>query len=40
MSKEELDKAAMPPPQTFRRQIKKKKDLSTALGIKKKPALV
>lgn len=31
--------AEMPPP-TFKRQVKKKKDFSAALGIKKKPALV
>jgi hypothetical protein len=32
----------MPPPAkpTFQRQVKKKKDFSAALGIKKKPALV
>ncbi|KAF2483297.1 CWC16 protein [Neohortaea acidophila] len=38
------DKLAMPPPPvpapTFQRQVKKKKDFSAALGIKKKPALV
>lgn len=38
------DKAAMPPPPTpaptFQRQVKKKKDFSAALGIKKKPSLV
>ena len=38
------DKAAMPPPPvpapTFQRQIKKKKDFSAALGIKKKASLV
>ena len=39
-SKEEQDKAAMAPPQTFKRQAKKKKDFGAALGIKKKPALV
>ena len=35
-------KAAMPPPPapTFQRQVKKKKDFSAALGIKKKPALL
>ncbi|MCJ1443336.1 MAG: hypothetical protein MMC23_003834 [Stictis urceolatum] len=31
---------AMPPPPTLQRGIKRKKDLSAALGIKKKPALV
>ena len=31
--------ASMPPPE-FKRAVKKKKDLSAALGIKKKPALV
>lgn len=40
----EEDKLAMPPPPvpapTFQRQVKKKKDFSAALGIKKKPALV
>ena len=43
-SKAAEDKAAMPPPSapapTFQRQVKKKKDFSAALGIKKKPALV
>jgi hypothetical protein len=38
------DKAAMPPPAApnaaFRRQPKKKKDFTSALGIKKKPSLV
>ena len=38
------DKAAMPPPPvpapTFQRQVKKKKDFSAALGIKKKASLV
>lgn len=38
------EKAAMPPPPapapTFQRQVKKKKDFSAALGIKKKPCLV
>ena len=36
------DRIAMPPPAvpTFQRQVKKKKDFSAALGIKKKPALV
>jgi hypothetical protein len=36
------DSIAMPPPAkpTFQRQVKKKKDFSAALGIKKKPALV
>lgn len=38
------DRAAMPPPPvpapTFQRQVKKKKDFSAALGIKKKPSLV
>jgi hypothetical protein len=38
------DKAAMPTPHvpapTFHRQVKKKKDFSAALGIKKKPSLV
>ncbi|MCJ1356820.1 MAG: hypothetical protein MMC33_006816 [Icmadophila ericetorum] len=29
-----------PPPPTFQRVVKKKKDLSAALGIKKKPALI
>lgn len=42
---EDADRLAMPPPAvpaapTFQRQIKKKKDFSAALGIKKKPALV
>jgi hypothetical protein len=39
-----VDKAAMPPPPvpapTFQRQVKKKKDFSAALGIKKKASLV
>lgn len=35
------DSLAMPPPKsTFQRQVKKKKDFSAALGIKKKPSLV
>jgi DNA-directed RNA polymerase subunit RPC12/RpoP len=40
------DRAAMPPPPapapapTFQRQVKKKKDFSAALGIKKKPSLI
>jgi hypothetical protein len=38
------EKTAMPPPPapapTFQRQVKKKKDFSAALGIKKKPSLV
>lgn len=38
--KAERDKATMPPPPTFQRQVKKKKDFGAALGIKKKPALV
>ena len=33
------DREMMPPP-TFKRAVKKKKDLSAALGIKKRPALV
>ena len=40
LGKEERDKAAMPPPPTFQRQVKKKKDFGAALGIKKKPSLV
>ena len=39
-----VDRAAMPPPPvpapTFQRQVKKKKDFSAALGIKKKASLV
>ena len=31
---------SMPPPPTFKRVVKKKKDFSAALGIKKKPSLV
>ena len=38
--KDAEDKAAMPPPPTFKRQVKKKKDFGGLLGIKKKPALV
>ncbi|KAI4269250.1 MAG: hypothetical protein LQ337_007392 [Flavoplaca oasis] len=36
------DKGLMPPPPvpSFKRVVKKKKDLGAALGIKKKPALV
>jgi len=33
-------RAMLPPPPTFKRAPKKKRDLSAALGIKKKPALV
>lgn len=36
---EQKDALAMPPP-TFKRAVKKKKDFSAALGIKRKPALV
>ena len=36
---EERDRALMPPP-TFKRGIKRKRDLSAALGIKKRPTLV
>lgn len=39
LAKEAHDLAQMPPP-TFQRQVKKKKNISAALGIKKKPALV
>lgn len=35
-AREREDKVAMPPPPTFARQPKKKKDFSAALGIKKK----
>ena len=40
--KKAKEMAAMPPPPapTFQRQVKKKKDFSAALGIKKKPALL
>ena len=34
------DAASMPPPPTFKKGVKRKKDFSAALGIKKKPALV
>ncbi|MCJ1310505.1 hypothetical protein MMC25_004169 [Agyrium rufum] len=38
--REELDKVAMPPPPSFKRGVKRKKDFGAMLGIKKKPALV
>ena len=37
---EAKDKELMPPPPTLKRGLKRKKDFSAALGIKKKPALV
>ena len=39
-SRAESDAAEMPPPPTFKRGTKRKKDFGAALGIKKKPALV